>query len=397
MQAMFSRLTSRYQTHILLLAGAQCLYVLSASANAMFTSLAAATLAPSPALATLPMSLVIIGTLATTIPLSLLMQRLGRRLGFQIGALCGVLFGVTAAISLYERSFLGFCGAALLLGVYQAAAMYYRYAALEMAPPHYHGRAVSYVIGGGLVAAVLAPSLFGWANARFEPMAFVGTFIALAVVGLVAMLALAAIRFPGRRENDAKAAAAPGQARPLREIFRQPATLCAVLNVAMAYGLMMLMMTAAPLAIVGCGFSVGVAASTIRWHMVAMFLPSFFTGRLIDRLGEKSVMLLGAGAFVVAGLAAAANIEIFNFKLALIAAGLGWNLMLTAGTVLLAKGYAPAEQAKVQGANEFIAFGLAAVASLGAGVLLDVANWFVVALLTIILSVLIGGLTWRLK
>lgn len=379
-----ARLSSSYKVRVLLLSVAQCLFVLSACSNAMFTALVGASLAPKASMATLPMSLVMFGTLATTLPLSLLMRRKGRRVGFMIAAGAGVTFAAVALFSVYERSFLGFCVSALIHGVYQAGAMYYRYAALEASPEHYRGRAVSYVIGGGLMAALVAPYLFTYANTLLEPVTFAGVYAVMIGVSLAAMALISVIPFPPPTDP----AASDEPARPLRQLMKTPAIVAAMLAVIMAYALMMLLMTAAPLAMVGCGMPVSVASTAISWHMVAMFLPSFFSGRMVDRWGTVPVLMMGVAIFAASGLAAALGLELLNFSLALVGAGVGWNLMLTAGTVMLASGYRPSEQAKVQGVNESLAFTASALASFAAGLLMDWGGWAVIAIVSICITLM---------
>lgn len=386
---MVSRLRRSYRANVFLLAAAQCVYVISSSGHAMFSGLAGAMLAPSPYLATVPLSLMVIGTVSGSIPMSFLMKRRGRRFGFLLGAAFAMAAGALAAYAMYQRSFALFSVACMLQGVYQSATLYYRYAAIELAPESYQGRAVAYVIGGGLVAALITPNLMAYAGNLTAPVTFAGIYLAMTVAGAAATAILGVIAF----QDASETAAAEEQPRPLAAILRQPKVACAVLNTAASYALMLLLMTAAPLAIVGCGFTAGIAANTIRWHVVAMFLPSFFSGRLVERFGIYPVLVTGSLVFIASGLSAAAGLQIVNFKLSLAGAGLGWNLMLTGATALLAQGHRPSERAKVQAFNEFAAWTLSALASFAAGGLIETLGWAVIGVSASAIAALVLAVT----
>lgn len=366
---------ARYHRHIALLSLAQCLFGLTAFAHGVYTSLVGKMLAASPALATLPISILILGTLCSTIPMSLFMRRHGRKAGFMVAVLAGVGCGVFGFWAIAEKSFALFCFAAFLQGVYQAGGQYYRFAAMELAPDHYRSRAVAYVLGGGVVAPLIGPMLFARANALFEPLAFAGAFAALIVIGSLAMLLLSAIPFspPGHGAED------DTPPRPLRAIVSQPVFVCAAAAATTAFAIMVLMMTGAPLAIIGCGFGVATAATVIQWHILGMYLPSFLSGPLIARVGLVPVMVLGCLLFIAAGVTGMAGLEVGHFKFSLLFVAVGWNFLYTAGTTLLADCYRPNEKAKVQAINECLLFGGAAITSFLAGALIDRVGWWSVA------------------
>lgn len=380
---------ARFKVNVTLLAATQGLYALSALAQATYLALAGATLAPSAALSTVPVSFIVIGTLIGAVPLSFFMKRHGRRAGFVLAASMGIASGLIGVYALYTRSFALLAVTGLLQGFYQAGAQYYRFAAMELVPEYYRSRAVAFVLGGGLAGALLGPALFGWANSVLDPVTFAGAFLALAVLAGLAICLQCTIPFP----PSAEAAAAGDMPRPLSAIMRQPTFICAVINGAAAFALMILAMTAAPIYIVACGFSVGAAASVIQWHVVAMFLPSFFSGPLIARVGIVPILTGGAVLFAAGGAISLVGTEIASFKLGMALVGVAWNFLFTAATTLLAESYRPGEKAKVQASNEFIIFAVSAVASLATGTLLAWFGWATINGAVIVISFLVLAVT----
>jgi MFS family permease len=292
--------------------------VLSSSVLAMtLGALVGGQLAPDKSLATLPIAAIVVGTALTTIPAAAFMRRVGRRVGFLTGASFGVASGFLAAYAVYAGAFLLFVIAHALLGVYQGFTNYYRFAAGEAAAPDFKARAISWVIAGGVVAAVLGPQLAYWPRDWWPPQ-FLGSYLAQAVLGVVALFALAQLRIPAPR---AAAARAPG--RSGIELVRQPAFLVAMGGAAVAYAVMLLVMTATPVAMVGHGHGVGDAVQVIQWHVLGMFAPSFFTGALIARFGAPRIMAVGFALLAGHVGIALAGTELLHFLSGLVLLGVG--------------------------------------------------------------------------
>jgi MFS family permease len=339
--------------------------------NIVLGGLAGAVLAPDPALATLPISLMVLVAMFSAAPASLLMGRVGRRAGFLLGALSGGIGGAVSAASLLLGSFelllLGFA----LTGVYQCFQNFYRFAAADTASPAFKPKAISWVLAGGLVGAMLGPEILVQTRDYFDPVPFAGAFAAVVVlnaVGAVGLLPLD-IPVPPRRVKGVR------QGRPLGVILGQPRVIVAVVCGMVAFALMNLVMTSTPLAMVGCGFTPDNAADVVRWHAVAMFAPSFVTGSIIARFGQLRVMAVGLVLLAGCGVVALTGIDLMQFYAALILLGVGWNFAFIGATSLLATGHTAAEQAKVQGLNDFLVFGLVAIASFSSGALLSEFGW----------------------
>jgi len=353
---------SAERRNVLVLAICQALYLASASVSVALSGLVGSMLAPSKALSTLPYSLSVVATASSTVPLSLLMGRLGRRVGFALGALLGAAGAAIACAAIFTRDFPAFCAGNALTGVFQASAQYYRFAAADAADARFRSRAVSWVLTGGVVAAVLGPSLASATKDLFMPARFAGSFLAMAAVALATIPLLMVLRVPAPR-----AVRDPAGGRPLAAIARQPGFTTAIANCVIGYTTMIFIMTATPLAAVAHHHSSDRAIGIIRLHLIGMFLPSFFTGGLIARYGVAWVMLAGATMSLLAAVVSIAGATLVHFWLALPLLGAGWNFMYVGGTTLLTAVYRPEERAKVQATNEFVTFGLVALASLSSG------------------------------
>lgn len=347
---------------------AQALYWSSAMIGITLTALIGLQLAPSNSLATLPLALLVLGNLLTVQPLSLYMQRRGRRPGLVLGTAFGIGGGLLSAYGIWLGDFWLFCLGALPIGSYQASAMYYRFAALEAVDQAHKGRATAWVIGGGVLAALLAPSLALWAkNALSTP--FVGAYLAIAVlaaVGLLLMLGLADGSLPPAPSSD-------GNLR--RRLLGRPLVRAALATTAIGHGLMMLVMNATPLAMKFCGLPLEVASEVIRWHMLGMFLPAFVAGPLVDKLGSRRIALLGCAILLASAAVALSGIGQTHFLISSFLLGLGWNLMLVAGTTLLGEGHAAEERGQAQGLMELGNGLVAASASFASGALVAGAGW----------------------
>lgn len=360
----------KYRFNIFLLATAQGLYLVSAVTGITFAGLVGQLLAENKLLATLPLAVLTLGTACSTMPMSMLMKRIGRRSGFLIGATSGASSSALAAYAIVQSNFVLFCGAMLLMGVYQACTQYYRFAAVESAPKDFVARAVSYVLLGGVVSALIGPTLAVSSRDLLAPTPFAGAFVVASLVSLLALVPLFLLKIPKPKEELCLEGA-----RPLKVIICQPVFIAAVLNAATSYGLMMLVMTATPLAMSMCDHSMEETGLIIQWHVLGMFVPSFFTGSLIKRFGVLPILYAGMGLFVVSAAFSVSGLTLLNFGGALVTVGIAWNFLFVGGTTLLTEAYRPSEKAKTQGVNEFIVFASAAIGSLVAGGLFNVSGW----------------------
>jgi MFS family permease len=343
-----------------LLAICQACYLSASSIGVASSGLVGTELAPSLLLATLPYSLIATTNAAVTVPASFLMARLGRRAGFVLGALIGGLGGVVSAWAIFERDFLLFCLGNALWGAFQATAQYYRFAAADAAAPAFRSRAVSYVLAGGVAAALIGPEIATRSKDLFAPVLFAGSFLAISVLAICTILTLAFLDIP----VPSRAERAQAGGRPFGEIARQPIFIAAVANGVIGYAIMSFVMTASPIAAVGCGLTSGDAAGIIRFHLIGMYVPAFFTGALIARYGTTRIALTGTVLLLLCGIVALSGTSKPHFWLALALLGFGWNFMFVAGTTMLTQSYRPEERAKVQGLNEFLIAGSSALGSL---------------------------------
>jgi MFS family permease len=333
-----------------------------------------AVLAPDPGWATLPIAAMVVGTAIASLPAASLMRRWGRRAGFVIGAMLGIAGSLLSAWALHEASFVLFVAGHFLLGSYQGFANYYRFAAVEATGPAQASKAISLVVAGGVVAAFLGPQLGQWGRDMVGGQAFVGSYLAQGLLSLVAMILLLGLRLP------AVNVALGGQPRPLGEILRQPVLQVSILGAAVAYAAMIMVMTATPLAMLGCGLPGSSVTPVIQWHVVGMFAPSFFTGSLIKRYGAPRIMQVGFALLLANVAVALSGLAFLHFLSALILLGVGWNFAFIGGTTLLTQTYRPAEQFRVQAVNEFTVSGLVALSSLSAGWLYANFGWLVLNL-----------------
>ena len=360
--------------NVLLLTLTQATSSTSVTLIAAVGSLAGYALASNKALATLPSTMAVIGTALSTIPASLLMKRVGRRVGFVVGALCAMAGGLISVAAMARGQFWLLVAAALFLGISVAFAQQYRFAAAETSLPEFRSRAISFVLAGGLAAAFIGPMLARATVQLFETT-YLGSYLCVPVLGLLTAAWLAGLRMPP--PSDATALVA-GPARPIADIVRQPIFIVAVLAQMMGQGVMNLLMTGTPLAMMAHHHTFADTAFVIQWHVVGMFLPGFFTGTLVQRWGERTVVLLGIAFNLLAVAAAWLDVGVHNFFLAMTLNGIGWNFMFVAGSTLVTKAYAPAERSRTQAANDFLVFGTSAVTSLSSGQLLHHRGWQVV-------------------
>lgn len=361
--------------NVLVLALAQALALSCAVLAVTVGPLVGASLAANPALATLPVALTVVGALVATVPASHLMRRVGRRPGFALGALIGAAGGLVAAAGIHERSFALFAFGFLLIGAFQGFTGYFRFAAAESVSEERKSRAIAWVLAGGVVAALLGPQMAIWGKDLVADRAFLGAFLLLAAfcVAIAALMAGLDLRRP-----PAVAGARGG--RPLASIARQPVFAVAVIGATVGYAVMLLVMTATPLAMVNHHHGVGDAVHVIQAHVLAMFAPSFFSGSLVRRFGALQVLLAGLALLAANALIAASGTDLGHFFAALVLLGVGWNFTYVAGTALLTEAYVEVERAKTQAANEVILQGFVAFASLASGWLLASFGWQALAL-----------------
>lgn len=355
--------------------------------------LAGGMLAGNKALSTLPITMIVMGAMLAAPVISGIMGRWGRRAGFLVGATAGALGGLIAAEAIIARSFPLFLGAALLTGVYMAAHNFYRFAAADTASREFRPKAIAWVMAGGLVAAVLGPELVVWFKDALEPIPYAGAYRAMAVLNLVGAVPFLFLDIPRppRRAHGVPAG------RPWREILAEPRVVVAMICAMVSYALMNLVMTSTPLAIIACGFDTDDAASVVRVHVLAMYLPSFITGRLIARYRSPRIIALGLALLASGALVALAGIELVNFHVALALIGVGWNFGFIGATAMLAGAHLPEERARVQGLNDFLVMGLVTVASFSSGVLMSQIGWEAVNLAMVpFLTLASGGLIWLL-
>ena len=357
---------SRAKRNVAVLVSAQA--ILGAQMPLIFTvgGLAGLMIATSPALATIPISLIVFGSMTTAPWLSALMQRYGRRLGFVVGAMGGAAGAGVSAWGLWIDSFALFLIGSYLTGIYMSAQGFYRFAATDTASEAFRPKAISYVMAGGLLSALVGPQLVKLSvDATVIP--FVGSYAFVVVINLVGAWLFAFLDVPK------PAAPKPGDAkgRSRMELLRDPKIAVAVICGMVSYALMNLMMTSTPLAVVGCGFTTGNAADIVSAHVIAMYAPSFFTGHLIARFGAMRIVALGLALLAAAGVVALSGVALTQFFISLILLAVGWNFGFIGATAMLTQAHAPEERGRVQGMNDFLVFGCVTFASLSSGLMMS--------------------------
>ena len=341
-------------------------------------------------LATVPIFLVHLSIMGTTIPASLLMAAIGRRAGFSLGALLGVAAGVVGFVAMYERSFPLMCLATVHQGMQAAFFWYFRLAAADFSEPAFRAKAISLVMAGGVLAGFLGPQTAKWAVDWLAPVTFAGVYLAMAVFSFAVLVLIQHLQIP--RLTAAERAAG---GRPMTEIARQPAYRVALSASVCGYAVMTLTMSATPLAMLACGFGFGDSATVIQAHIIAMFLPSFFTGHLIVRVGVLPIIAVGGLIELGCAIVNLAGIDYANFLIANILVGLGWNFCFVGGSTLLTTTYAAAERAKVQASHDFVVYASTATAAALSGVLQAKAGWTVINLATLpLMAAVVGAALW---
>ena len=328
-------------------------------------------LAPDLALATLPISVMAVGMWIGTLPVGMLAKAFGRRFALQVGSVFGVASGVLSCIAVLSGSFGLLLAGTLCGGLYAAAHQSYRFAAADTASVQFRAKAVAWVLAGGICAAVIGPQLVILTKDLWPPYLFAGTFLAQSACAIIAAAVLTLLKLPAAPA----AVRSFADGRPLIEIVREPRFIVAVGCGVASFGVMNLMMTAAPLAMVMCHHSVGEAALGIQWHVIGMYAPSFFTGTLIARLGLRTMIAIGLFLLVAAASIGLLGTALWNFWIALALLGVGWNFAFIGATTLVTECHGPRERNKVQAFNDFLVFGSTAIGSLSSGALLTLYGW----------------------
>ncbi|MBK1634585.1 MFS transporter [Rhodovulum adriaticum] len=352
--------------NVAVLVAAQAL--LGAQMPMIFTigGLAGQSLAPNVCLATLPISLIVLGSMLTATPLAALMQRFGRRAGFYVGIAGGASGAAIGALGLYHGIFGLFLAGSFLTGVYLSAQGFYRFAAADTATGDFQPKAISYVMAGGLAAAVLGPQLVK-ITAEAMVIPFLGSYLAVIGLNALGLILFAFLDIPRPPRRDP----AHHRGRSRVDLIRDPAIAVAIICAMVSYALMNLVMTSTPLAVVGCGFDTGTAADIVTAHVLAMYVPSFFTGHLIARFGDRLIVAAGLAILALAGGVALMGVELEHFFIALVLLGVGWNFGFIGATAMLARSHAAEERGAVQGMNDMIVFGGVTLASLASGGLMN--------------------------
>ncbi|NEW98927.1 MFS transporter [Rhodopseudomonas sp. BR0G17] len=365
---------ARARSNVVRLVAAQALTGANAAVIFATGSIIGAQLAPEMSLATVPLSMYVLGLAAGTLPTGWIARVYGRRVSFMIGTGCGALTGVLGAVAILYGSFLLFCIATFIGGLYAAVSQSYRFAAADGASAAYRPKAVSWVMAGGVFAGVLGPQLVQWTMDVWQPFLFAFSYVVQAAIALIAMAVLWGVDAPKPKPAE------QAGGRPLLEIVRQPRFIAAALCGAIAYPMMNLVMTSAPLAMQMCGLSVGDSNFGLQWHIVAMYAPSFVTGSLIAKFGAPRVVAAGLILEALGASIGLLGVTAPHFWATLFVIGVGWNLAFVGASALVLETHQPSEKNKVQAFNDFIIFGLMALGSFSSGQLLANYGWTTVNL-----------------
>ncbi|UDL91201.1 MFS transporter [Mesorhizobium sp. PAMC28654] len=351
-------------------------------------------LGPDKSLATAPITGFNLGVALGALPAAAIIRQLGQRSGFMTGTVVTALGGLIATLALFHASFWLFAFGLAVIGVGGAFVQQFRFAAADNAPPEFKARAISFVLAGGIITAILGPQIVIFTRELFAPVMFAGSFASILVLAAAGALVLSFLRLPTKALG--KVDVAGSDARPLAEIVTQPRFVAALFCAVGSYALMSFVMTGAPLAMVGCGLSEDAATLGISWHVMAMFGPSFFTGSLIHRFGAERIVATGLILLIGCAVVALSGLALWQFWTALILLGLGWNFGFIGATSMVAASYRPSEKGKVQGFHDFVLFGSVACASLMSGMVYNAWGWtmlnWMVFPVTVLCFVALGAL-----
>ena len=330
-------------------------------------------LGPDKSLATAPITGFNIGVALGALPAAAIIRRLGHRGGFLTGTVVTALGGLIATLALFQASFWLFAFGLCVIGIGGAFVQQFRFAAADNAPPEFKARAISFVLAGGIITAVLGPQIVIYTRELLAPVMFAGSFASILPLAAVGALILSFLRVPPHATTVTETVSS--DARPLAEIVTQPRFVAALFCTVGSYALMSFVMTGAPLAMVGCGLSEDNATLGISWHVMAMFGPSFFTGALIHRFGAERIVAIGLVLLLGCAAVALSGLALWQFWTALILLGLGWNFGFIGATAMVAASYRPSEKSKVQGFHDFVLFGSVAFSSLMSGAIYNAWGW----------------------
>jgi len=383
-------MTGTMRRNLLLLAACQAL---GQSANTMMfaaTALSVATFIGARDLATLPITIQHLGVMLSVFPTALLMQRHGRRFGFRLGSVLGMAGAAICGIGLHLASLPVMCLGGLVLGYAVANLQMYRFAAVELVPGPMRAKAISWVTAGGILAGIIGPGVVRLTYDQLVPI-YLATYVSMFAVHVLVFTILSFIRFPPPSAPET----VEGPQRPLLEIAMQPRYAVSVAAAMVAFGTMSFLMSASPLAIVGCGLPQTEAHWVIFLHVMGMFVPSLFTGNLINRFGVLNMMMAGAIILALAVLPAMSGQGEWNFRIALMLNGVGWNFLFVGATTMVTTAYRPSERGKAQALNDFLMFGTTASSSFLAAFLLELYGWFTLnAIALVLIAVAIAAVAW---
>ncbi len=351
-------------------------------------------LATDPALATLPVSIYNLGLALGTVPAAWIMRQYGRRSGYLLGAMIGVLSGLVAAGAISFGAFIFFCLGTFLAGLYASYVQSYRFAAADGREGAERGRAISWVMVGGLIAAIIGPQLVIATRDAVPGVPFAGSFLSQAALALIAFFVLTRLR--GRQPAATAQTSSDDGGRTVLQLLASPKYMLGVAAGVVSYGLMSFVMTAAPLAMVGCGHSIDHAAWGIQWHVLAMFAPSLVTGKLIARFGKEKVTAAGLIIIGISGAVALTGLDLRHFFISLILLGIGWNFGFIGATAMVAAAHTEAERGRAQGLNDFAVFGTVAALSFFSGALMQASGWHLINLLMFpFIAIVLAPLVWQ--
>jgi MFS family permease len=351
-------------------------------------------LATDPALATLPVSIYNLGLALGTVPAAWIMRQYGRRSGYLLGAMIGVFSGLVAAGAISFGAFIFFCLGTFLAGLYASYVQSYRFAAADGRERADGGRAISWVMVGGLIAAIIGPQLVIATRDAVPGVPFAGSFLSQAALALIAFFVLTRLR--GRQPAATAQTSSDDGGRTVLQLLASPKYMLGVAAGVVSYGLMSFVMTAAPLAMVGCGHSIDHAAWGIQWHGLAMFAPSLVTGKLIARFGKEKVTAAGLIIIGISGAVALTGLDLRHFFISLILLGIGWNFGFIGATAMVAAAHTEAERGRAQGLNDFAVFGTVAALSFFSGALMQASGWHLINLMMFpFIAIVLAPLVWQ--
>jgi MFS family permease len=359
--------------NVLILAACQTLYMSGTTLMISTSPLIGQQLAPDPQWATVPLAAHHCGVMAATIPASQIMRFIGRRNGFMMATLFGMVGAAIAGSAILHAWFWVFCLGVFVVGWFNGFAVFYRFAAADISTPEFRPKAISWVLTGGLFAALLGPQLANVTKDLLSPVLYAGSYFAMIGLYVTNLILVSFVRIP-----RLTAAERSTSGRPLLQILAQPKCFVAMITAFVSYGVMSLLMTSTPLAMIACGFQFSDSAMVISAHVIGMFAPSFFTGNLISRHGPLKIILIGVIINVICVGVDLAGVHIANFAIGLFLLGVGWNFMFIGATTLLTEVHSPSERAKIQGFNDFLIFGTITMAAVSSGNLLHFFGWQIV-------------------